>query len=98
MSQMPASGAAQQLRPRPVPVEPTVSAFAEPSRAGDAARALGWALVASTSHRIRRGEGALLAVNLSLIALHGGPLSRIVAQVVVSVLAILVMYAFNDLY
>jgi 4-hydroxybenzoate polyprenyltransferase len=95
---MPASGAAQQLRPRLVPVEPAVSVFAEPSGVGNAARALGWALVASTSHRIRRGEGALLAVNLSLIALGGGALSHMLAQVVVSVLAILVMYAFNDLY
>jgi 4-hydroxybenzoate polyprenyltransferase len=97
---MPASGAAQQLPPRFASVEPIVAALHEPSGAGRsaAARALAWALVASTSHRIRRGEGALLAVNLSLIALHGGSLGRMAAQVAVSVLAILVMYAFNDLY
>jgi len=60
--------------------------------------ALAWAVLASTVHRLRRGEGALLAVNLSLIVHRGGSLSRAVAQAVVSGLAILVMYAFNDLY
>ena len=56
------------------------------------------AVLASTVHRIRRGEGALLAVNLSLIVHQSASLSRIVAQTVVSVLAIGAMYAFNDLY
>ena len=83
------------MRPRLVPVAPSVTAVAEPLRA---ARELAWALVASTSHRIRRGEGALLAVNLSLIAVHGGAVGRMVAAALVSVLAILVMYAFNDLW
>src|SRR5437867_8316745 len=56
------------------------------------------AVLASTVHRIRRGEGALLAVNLSLIVHQSASLSRSVAQAVVSVLAIGAMYAFNDLY
>jgi 4-hydroxybenzoate polyprenyltransferase len=54
--------------------------------------------ISSTLHRIRRGEGALLAVNLSLIAFYGGNLSGDLAEAVVSGLAILLMYAFNDLY
>jgi 4-hydroxybenzoate polyprenyltransferase len=61
------------------------------------AMALGWAGAASTLHRIRRGEGALLAVNLSLVV-QQGPGPRALAGVVVSVLAIVLMYAFNDLY
>jgi 4-hydroxybenzoate polyprenyltransferase len=65
--------------------------------------ALAWAVSASTVHRIRRGEGALLAVNLSLIAYHRtlgtlGTLEGAFAQALVSLLAIGVMYAFNDLY
>ena len=93
---MPASGAAKQdpyLPPRfaptatLVPVQENVLA------------ALGWAVASSTLHRIRRGEGALLAINLSLIAAHGAVFTvRGVMEAFVSVLAILVMYAFNDLY
>ncbi len=56
--------------------------------------ALGWAFAASTLHRVRRGEGALLAINLSLVAYHGLGL----ASALVSVLTIALMYAFNDLY
>ncbi|MCC6764610.1 MAG: UbiA family prenyltransferase [Deltaproteobacteria bacterium] len=64
-----------------------------------ALRALTWAVAASTLHRVRRGEGALLAINLSLITWHGDAAAmRGVWQALVSVLAILVMYAFNDLY
>ena len=62
------------------------------------ARALAWAGAASTLHRVRLGEGALLAVNASLI-LHGGATRTVqLAQLVVSVLALALMYAFNDLY
>src|SRR5206468_3169300 len=57
-----------------------------------------WAVLMSTLHRVRRGEGALLAVNLSLIAHQWVSPSRAAAQALVSTLAILVMYAFNDLY
>jgi 4-hydroxybenzoate polyprenyltransferase len=54
--------------------------------------------VASTLHRLRHGEGALLAVNLSLIGYQGAPLPRSLAQALVSLLALGLMYAFNDLY
>jgi 4-hydroxybenzoate polyprenyltransferase len=60
--------------------------------------ALLWAGVASTLHRVRIGEGALLAVNLSLIAYQGVSFPRSLAQALVSVLALGLMYAFNDLY
>jgi 4-hydroxybenzoate polyprenyltransferase len=64
-----------------------------------AIRALTWAVAASALHRLRRGEGALLAINLSLVVWHGDALdARGMAQALVSVLAILAMYAFNDLY
>lgn len=56
------------------------------------------AAVASTLDRIRLGEGALLAVNVSLIAYQGAPPLHAVIQAVISVLVIGLMYAFNDLY
>ncbi|HLY37285.1 MAG TPA: UbiA family prenyltransferase [Candidatus Binatia bacterium] len=59
---------------------------------------LSWAFLASTLHRIRRGEGALLAVNLSLIATTGTSAARAAAQALVSTLAVVAMYAFNDLF
>ena len=59
---------------------------------------LSWAILASTAHRIRRGEGALLAINVSLVVFHGVTLSLGLAQALISTLAMLVMYAFNDLY
>jgi 4-hydroxybenzoate polyprenyltransferase len=96
---MPASGAVKRdtLPPRFASI-PTISASphaAESSVLG----ALGWAVASSTLHRIRRGEGALLAINLSLVVFHGALFTRRgLAQALVSVLAILVMYAFNDLY
>jgi 4-hydroxybenzoate polyprenyltransferase len=61
-------------------------------------RDLSWAVLASTLHRVRRGEGALLAVNLSLILWQGAGAARSGAQALVSMLAIGVMYAFNDLH
>jgi 4-hydroxybenzoate polyprenyltransferase len=60
--------------------------------------ALVWAGIASTTHRIRRGEGALLAVNLSLIAYQGWDFPRAFVGAVVSALTMIAMYAFNDLY
>ncbi len=60
--------------------------------------ALSWAVLASTLHRVRRGEGALLAVNLSLIAFERPRLSVGLAEAAVSLLAIGAMYAFNDLH
>ena len=62
------------------------------------AAALLWAGVASTLHRVRRGEGALPAVNFSLIAYLGSDQPNALASAVISILAIGLMYAFNDLY
>ncbi len=100
---MPASHAAQQERYLPPLLVPVGAPVADlrtryrPVRTG-AVGALAWAVLASTGHRIRRGEGVLLAVNLSLIVLQHGSLARAAAQALVSTLAILVMYAFNDLH
>jgi 4-hydroxybenzoate polyprenyltransferase len=71
---------------------PTVGAPARSRAVG----ALVWAGVASTLHRIRRGEGALLAVNVSLVAWLGH--AHALAAMLVSLVAIALMYAFNDLY
>ena len=60
--------------------------------------ALLWAGVASTLHRVRRGEGALPAVNLSLLAYQGLDKPGAFAGAGLSFLAIGLMYAFNDLY
>ncbi len=96
---MPASGAAQQEPFLPPPFAPATATLVPRIDAdSNAFRALTWAVLASTLHRIRRGEGALLAVNLSLIVQQGASLGLGVMQALVSTLAILVMYAFNDLY
>jgi 4-hydroxybenzoate polyprenyltransferase len=60
--------------------------------------ALSWAAVASTLRRVQRGEGALLAVNLSLIAYQGmfRPLAYV--ETLISLLTIGVMYVLNDLH
>ena len=71
--------------------------FASPAPWQTAA-ALVWAGTASTLHRVRRGEGALLAVNLSLVAYQGLSRPLALVETLVSVLAIGVMYAFNDLH
>lgn len=93
---MPASGAAKQDPYLPPRFAPTATAVPVQE---NVFAALGWAVASSTLHRIRRGEGALLAINLSLIVAHGDVFTiRGVMQAFVSVLAILVMYAFNDLY
>ncbi len=95
---MPASGAARRESCAP-PLSPTVTAVPVVAPRPDALGALAWAVVASTGHRLRRGEGALLAVNLSLIATQAdGDWARAALLALVSTLAILVMYAFNDLY
>jgi 4-hydroxybenzoate polyprenyltransferase len=98
---MPASQAARQEAPLP-PRFATSTVVPPDAFAADRSGALGaltWAVYASTWHRIRRGEGALLAINFSLILAHGAAFTaRGGWQALVSVLAILVMYAFNDLY
>jgi 4-hydroxybenzoate polyprenyltransferase len=63
-----------------------------------AVAALAWAGLASTLHRVRRGEGALLAVNLSLVGCLGASPGRALAQAAISMIVIALMYAFNDLY
>jgi len=97
---MPASGAAK--RDPQLPRFASIATATAPTYVASESSvlaALGWAVADSTLHRIRRGEGALLAINLSLIVFHGDLFTgRGVAQALVSVLAILVMYAFNDLY
>src|SRR5688572_30829320 len=96
---MPASGAAKRESPLPPRFVATTTVPPLIASETSVAAALGWAVASSTLHRIRRGEGALLAINLSLIAYHGTLFTvRGVMEALVSVLAILVMYAFNDLY
>ena len=80
--------------PPPLPASAS-TALARPS---STAVALLWAGLASTLHRVRRGEGALPAVNFSLIAYLGSERPHALASALISVLAIGVMYAFNDLY
>jgi len=70
--------------------------LAAPALGAGSVAAVAWAGAASTLLRIRRGEGALPAINLSLIAYLGT--ADGLASALVSVLAIGVMYAFNDLY
>jgi 4-hydroxybenzoate polyprenyltransferase len=62
------------------------------------AAALARAGMASTVHRLLRGEGALLAINVSLIAARGAHVAAASAQAIVSLLSIGLMYAVNDLY
>src|SRR5579862_637842 len=62
------------------------------------AAAVAWAGLASTAHRMRHGEGALLAVNLSLIVFHGFSVTRGLLLAIVSTLTVGLMYAFNDLH
>jgi 4-hydroxybenzoate polyprenyltransferase len=92
---MPASGAARREAYVADVAAGVDAAVATPWRT---LAAVGWAIAGSTLQRVRRGEGALLAINLSLIAYQGGTAGTMVAQGVVSLLAIAVMYAFNDLY
>src|SRR5689334_941395 len=85
-----------EAEPQPVAVTaPTVTVLPV---AWSTVWAVAWAGLASTLYRLRRGEGALLAINLSLVVYQGLSLPRSLAQAVVSVLALLLMYAFNDLY
>ncbi len=77
---------------------PRLAATAPVALATPGAAALLWAGLASTLHRVRRGEGALPAVNFSLIAYLGFDQATALATALISVLAIGFMYAFNDLY
>ena len=95
---MPASGAAQQERYLPPRFASTIAPAPYVAVRTSAASAVTWAVLASTLHRVRRGEGALLAINLSLIVQAGSGAALGVVQALVSVMAMLAMYAFNDLY
>jgi 4-hydroxybenzoate polyprenyltransferase len=64
----------------------------------DGLRRLAWAGAASTLHRVWRGEGALLAINLSLIAWRGLGRPEAGAEALVSLVVIALMYAVNDLW
>jgi 4-hydroxybenzoate polyprenyltransferase len=81
----------------PPSFEQSARRIAVPSQASRPAAILLWAAVASTARRVRRGEGALLVVNLSIVAWLGAPGARGLAAGLVSVLALGLMYALNDL-
>jgi len=92
----------REAAPRRGSVSPSFAATAElPLRVSARSHpvsALLWAAVASTLRRVQRGEGALLAVNLSLIAYEGLSRPRAFVETLVSVLTIGVMYVLNDLH
>ena len=98
MLPMPAPGAAQQERSLPPRFASSTTTVPYVAVRPTAVAAVSWAVVASTWQRIRRGEGALLAINFSLIAHGATDVGRAVLQALVSTLAMLAMYAFNDLY
>jgi 4-hydroxybenzoate polyprenyltransferase len=79
------------------PIAPTAATVVAP-RAHAGVVPLVRAVLASTLHRVRHGEGALPAVNISLLAWQGLGRPDALAGAVVSVLAIGVMYALNDLW
>jgi 4-hydroxybenzoate polyprenyltransferase len=59
---------------------------------------IAWAMAASTYHRFWLGEGVLIAINVSILFYRAVGLADLIAGTVVSVLALGVMYAFNDAY
>jgi 4-hydroxybenzoate polyprenyltransferase len=59
---------------------------------------IAWAMAASTYHRIWLGEGVLIAINVSILFYRAVGLGELIAGTIVSVLALGVMYAFNDVY
>lgn len=59
---------------------------------------LAWAMAASTIHRIWLGEGALIAINGSILLQRGVGFVDLVIGTVISTLTLGVMYAFNDAY
>lgn len=81
--------------------EPTVDEPATPvaldAPAAPIAVRLARAVAASLLHRIARGEGALLAIDLSILAVAARPTGATLALAAVCVLALTAMYAVNDL-
>jgi len=59
---------------------------------------IAWAMAASTYHRFWLGEGVLIAINVSILFYRAVGVADLIAGTVVSVLALGVMYAFNDAY
>jgi 4-hydroxybenzoate polyprenyltransferase len=92
------SGDASNRWEAPQSLAATPGALAAPALGTGTVAAIAWAGAASTLLRIRRGEGALLAINASLIVYAGPGQYDGLAAALVSVLAIGLMYAFNDLY
>jgi 4-hydroxybenzoate polyprenyltransferase len=68
------------------------------SRRLPAPHLLVWALTAPTLHRLRLGEGALFAVNFSIIWYHSFGLVRGLLFALVSAVTLDLMYVFNDLF
>jgi 4-hydroxybenzoate polyprenyltransferase len=59
---------------------------------------LAWAMAASTLHRIALGEGALIAINGSILLQRGVGFLDLIIGTAISSLTLAVMYAFNDAY
>jgi hypothetical protein len=69
--------------------------------AGDAAPGvawLAWAHVAPLVNRLRRGEGVLLAVNLSIVLSARPDAATLFAQALVSTAVLALLYFLNDVY
>ena len=86
----------EQLRATP---EASAVDFTKPRPATTTPIALiAWAMAASTYHRILLGEGVLIAINVSILLHRGVGPGELIAGTIVTVLALGVMYAFNDAY
>jgi 4-hydroxybenzoate polyprenyltransferase len=55
-------------------------------------------VVAPTLSRFRRAEGGLLAINASLILVHGAPPWRMALELLVSAVVLALAYAYNDVH
>ena len=62
------------------------------------AATLAWASVFPLAHRLRRGEGLLLPINLSLAFLAEPEPRRLVAQALISTAVLALLYLLNDAY
>jgi 4-hydroxybenzoate polyprenyltransferase len=74
------------------------SAAATRTSTGSPFPLIAWAMAASTYHRMWLGEGVLLAINVSILFYRAVGLADLIAGTIVSVLALGVMYAYNDVY
>jgi hypothetical protein len=62
------------------------------------AATLAWASVFPLAHRLRRGEGLLLPINLSLVFLAEHEPRRLAAQVLISTAVLALLYLLNDVH